>query len=62
MGSDPQFAAKVQQSRMSNGQSPQGSITKLPPSLRNTPSARGNGADEDSSDMSDAALFRHAMR
>jgi len=63
MGSDPQFAAKFQQNRQaSNGQAPQGSITKLPPSLRNTPSARGNGADEDSSDMSDAALFRHAMR
>jgi len=63
MGSDPQFAAKFQQTRQaSNGQSPQGSITKLPPSLRNTPSARGNGGDEDSSDMSDAALFRHAMR
>ena len=63
MGSDPQFAAKFQQSRQaSNGQAPQGSITKLPPSLRNTPSARGNGVDADSSDMSDAALFRHAMR
>jgi hypothetical protein len=61
MGSDPQFAAKFQQSRQASSQ-PQGSITKLPPSLRNTPSARGNGADADSSDMSDAALFRHAMR
>jgi len=50
-----------QQTRQASSQ-PQGSITKLPPSLRNTPSARGNGADEDSSDMSDAALFRHAMR
>jgi hypothetical protein len=57
--SDPQFAAKLQQSRQSNGQ-PQGSITKLPPSLRNTPAARG--AVEDDNDMSDAALFRHAMR
>jgi len=47
--------------QVSNGQS-QGSITKLPPSLRNAPSARGNGVDDDPSDMSDAALFRHAMR
>jgi hypothetical protein len=46
----------------SNGQAPQGSITKLPPSLRNTPSARDNGTGDDPSDMSDAALFRHAMR
>jgi hypothetical protein len=61
MGSDPQFAAKIQQSRQTSSQ-PQGSITKLPPSLRNTPSARGNGADDEPSDMSDAALFRHAMR
>ena len=62
MGSDPQFAAKFAGSRqVSNGQS-QGSITKLPPSLRNAPSARGNGVDDDPSDMSDAALFRHAMR
>jgi hypothetical protein len=68
MGSDPQFAARFQQAasqeragRQPSNQ-PQGSITKLPPSLRNTPSARGNGADDDPSDMSDAALFRHAMR
>jgi hypothetical protein len=59
MSSDPQFAAKVQQSRQASGQ-PQGSITKLPPSLRNTPAARG--AVEDDNDMSDAALFRHALR
>jgi hypothetical protein len=50
-----------QQNRQTSNQ-PQGSITKLPPSLRNTPSARGNGADDEPSDMSDAALFRHAMR
>ena len=60
MSSDPQFAAKVQQSRQASSQ-PQGSITKLPPSLRNTPSARG-GNEDDNSDTSDAALFRHAMR
>jgi hypothetical protein len=59
IGSDPQFAARFQQGRqMSNGS--QGSVTKLPPSLRNTPSARG--ATEDDNDTSDAALFRHALR
>jgi hypothetical protein len=55
------LAAQQQQSRQQSGQ-PQGSVTRLPPSLRNTPSARGNGVDDDPSDMSDAALFRHAMR
>jgi hypothetical protein len=68
--SDPEYRAALlqrlsgqpqQQSRQTSNQ-PQGSITKLPPSLRNTPSARGNGADDEPSDMSDAALFRHAMR
>ena len=71
-GGDPdkwaiQRAAELQQQQpaqagrqQSSGQ-PQGSITKLPPSLRNTPSAR-SGNDDDSSDMSDAALFRHASR
>ena len=49
-----------QQSRPQPGQ-PQGSVTRLPPSLRNTPSAR-SGNDDDSSDTSDAAMFRHAMR
>ena len=49
-----------QQGRQASTQ-PQGSITKLPPSLRNTPSARAAG-DDDPNDMSDAALFRHAMR
>jgi hypothetical protein len=47
--------------QQSNGQ-PQGSVTRLPPSLRNTPSARTAGGDDDPNDMSDAALFRHAMR
>jgi hypothetical protein len=49
-----------QQSRPQPGQ-PQGSVTRLPPSLRNTPSAR-SGNDDDSTDTSDAAMFRHAMR
>jgi hypothetical protein len=48
-----------QQSRPQPGQ-PQGRVN-LPPSLRNTPSAR-SGNDDNSSDTSDAALFRHAMR
>jgi hypothetical protein len=52
--------AQQQQGRQQSSQ-PQGSITKLPPSLRNTPSAR-SGNDDDSADTSDAALFRHAMR
>jgi hypothetical protein len=43
----------------SSGQ-PQGSITRMPPSLRNVPAARGVG--EDDNDTSDAAIFRHAMR
>jgi hypothetical protein len=49
-----------QSRQQSNVGQPQGSITKLPPSLRNTPSARSVG--EDDTDTSDAALFRHAMR
>jgi len=49
-----------QQSRPQPGQ-PQGSVTRLPPSLRNTPSAR-SGNDDDNTDTSDAAMFRHAMR
>jgi hypothetical protein len=52
--------AQQQQGRQQSSQ-PQGSITKLPPSLRNTPSSR-SGNDDDNSDVSDAALFRHAMR
>jgi hypothetical protein len=55
-----ELAGQQQQSRQpSNGQ-PQGSVTRLPPSLRNTPAARG--AVEDDTDTSDAAIFRHAMR
>ena len=55
-----ELAGQQQQNRQpSNGQ-PTGSVTKLPQSLRNTPAARG--AVEDESDVSDAALFRHAMR
>ena len=53
--------AQQQQNRQpSSGQQPQGSIVKLPPSLRNAPAARV--AAEDDTDMSDAALFRQAMR
>jgi hypothetical protein len=55
-----QQLAAAQPVRQQSSQ-PQGSITKLPPSLRNVPSARGNGADDDS-DMSDAAIFRQSMR
>ena len=54
-----ELAGQQQQNRQSNGQ-PQGSVTRLPPSLRNTPAARG--AVEDDTDTSDAAIFRHAMR
>jgi hypothetical protein len=49
-----------QQSRPQQSSQPQGRVN-LPPSLRNTPSAR-SGNDDNSSDTSDAALFRHAMR
>jgi hypothetical protein len=49
-----------QQSRPQQSSQPQGRVN-LPPSLRNTPSAR-SGNDDDSSDTSDAALFRQAMR
>jgi hypothetical protein len=45
--------------QQSNG--PQGSIVKLPPSMSRLPTAQVAG-DDDSQDMSDAALFRHAMR
>ena len=60
MSGDPQFAAKFQQARQASSAQPQGGITKLPPSLRSVPSARG--AVDDDTDMSDAALFRYATR
>ncbi|HXI55299.1 MAG TPA: hypothetical protein VNO55_04540 [Polyangia bacterium] len=41
--------------------SPQGSIVKLPPSMSRLPASQVAG-DDDPTDMSDAALFRHAMR
>ena len=64
-----QRAAELQQqqtqpqgnSRQASNGNPQGnSIVKLPPSMRNLPASQVDG--EDDSDMSDAAMFRHAMR
>jgi hypothetical protein len=49
-----------QQSRPQQSSQPQGGATRLPPSLRSVPAARG--AAEEDNDMSDAALFRHATR
>lgn len=57
---EQQLAQPQQQGRQQSSQ-PQGSVTRLPPSLRNTPSAR-SGNDDDNTDTSDAAMFRHAMR
>ena len=45
--------------QQSNG-SPQGSIVKLPPSLKNVASSQVS--DDGDDDTSDAAMFRHAMR
>jgi hypothetical protein len=53
-------AQQQQQGRQPSSQQPQGSNIKLPPTLRSVPAARG--AVEDDTDMSDAALFRHASR
>ena len=44
----------------SNGNTQGNSIVKLPPSMRNLPASQVDGDDD--SDMSDAAMFRHAMR
>ena len=44
----------------SNGSSQGNSIVKLPPSMRNLPASQVDGDDD--SDMSDAAMFRQAMR
>jgi hypothetical protein len=51
---------QASQQRQPSSQQPQGSNIKLPPTLRSVPAARG--AVEDDTDMSDAALFRHASR
>lgn len=61
---DPKFAAsqfeKIQQSAR-GGQQPQGNnLIQLPPSLNKVPTAQS--ASDDDGDMSDGALFRHAMR
>jgi len=45
--------------QQSNGR-PQGSIVKLPPSMSRIPASQLDGDDD--GDMSDAALFKHAMR
>jgi hypothetical protein len=50
-----------QQNRQPSSGQPPGSVYKLPPSLRNTPSARTAGED-DPNDLSDAALFRYSTR
>jgi hypothetical protein len=64
-----QRAQELQQQQsqpQGNGQSrqpsrsPQGSIVKLPPSLSRVPASQVE--EDDESDTSDAALFRHAMR
>ena len=44
----------------SNGNTQGNSIVKLPPSMRNLPASQVDGDDD--SDMSDAAMFRQAMR
>ena len=56
------LAAQSQQPQGGNGRSnsPQGSIVKLPPSMSRLPASQVAG-DDDSTDMSDAALFRHAV-
>ena len=63
---EQQFAAQSQAQpqgnnrQQSNGSSQGNSIVKLPPSMRNLPASQLDGDDE--SDMSDAAMFRQAMR
>jgi hypothetical protein len=62
---DPAFMQKVgerirtQSQPQQNGQRP-GSITQLPPSLKNLGSGSSHSADVTEADMSDAALFRYA--
>jgi hypothetical protein len=61
---EQQLAAGQPQSQGSNSRqasrNPQGSIVKLPPSLKNVASSHLN--DDGDDDSSDAAMFRHAMR
>ena len=55
-----QQAAQAPASRQQSNGRPQGSIVKLPPSMSRIPASQLDGDDD--GDMSDAALFRHAMR
>jgi hypothetical protein len=61
--SDPKFAGelmqKIQQSAREGVQPSQGTTIKLPPSLNRVAAAQ---AATDDGDLSDGALFRHAMR
>ena len=62
---EQQFAAQSQAQPQGNGRqasngSSQGNSIKLPPSMRNLPASQVDGDDD--SDMSDAAMFRQAMR
>jgi hypothetical protein len=59
---DPKHREALYAQTQTNGRqstSPQGSIVKLPPSLKNVASSQ---IEDDDNDASDAALFRHAMR
>ena len=55
-----QAAQQAPASRQQSNGRPQGSIVKLPPSMSRIPASQLDGDDD--GDMSDAALFRHAMR
>jgi hypothetical protein len=55
-----QAAQQAPASRQQSNGRPQGSIVKLPPSMSRIPASQLDGDDD--TDMSDAALFRHAMR
>ena len=55
-----QQAQQAPASRQQSNGRPQGSIVKLPPSMSRIPASQLDGDDD--TDMSDAALFRHAMR
>jgi hypothetical protein len=52
--------AQQSSSRQQSNDRPQGSIVKLPPSMSRIPASQLDGDDD--GDMSDAALFKHAMR
>lgn len=64
IASDPKFAGellqKLQQSTRQPGNPQAQSKINLPPSLSRVPASQG--AADDDTDVSDAALFRHAMR